>query len=62
MRLHKLPSVRHCEIADTIGLKHAPNFCKVPALRLFLADVLDHVVRNHDVESPIIERQMHIVY
>jgi hypothetical protein len=57
VRLNELPTVGDGEIAHAVAPKDSPQFPQVCQLRGIVADVLDNVIADHDVERAGIERQ-----
>ena len=57
MRLTEGPAARRGEVAAAAGAQHAADLAEVQQLVGRLADVLDHVVRDDDVEARVGERE-----
>jgi hypothetical protein len=57
VRLHQGPAVRRRKVGDSVVLEDAGDLSEMGKLLGRWTDMLDHVVRDHDIEEKVRERQ-----
>jgi hypothetical protein len=55
--LLNLPAIWNSKVTDALRLEHSEQFSQVEQLRIGLADMLENVVGDDDVERAVLERQ-----